>query len=303
MKRFETAGQPPAKTVYERVTQRVLRELENGTAPWRKPWRAEFGLPRNLDSRKPHRGVNVLVLMSSALSAGYPANWWLTFNQARERGGHVNRGEHGYPVLFYRKMLLDADGEPFEEVEAGASTTGMKWRPVLKTFTVFNVAQCSGLETPTGAPQLGWQPVEAAERITETMRVPVRYSGAEAFYQPARDLITMPPRNCFDSATGFYGTLLHELVHATGHESRLARPFGLRGTEAYAWEELIAEMGSAMLSAIVDIPSPDFANTASYVDHWRQRMQRDVRAVCEAAAAAQKAVEWLLEKAGLELAS
>src|SRR5450756_1729480 len=79
------------KSVYERVTEQVLAELAKGTAPWRKPWRAEFGLPRNLESKKSYRGVNVLVLMSSALSAGYPANWWLTFNQAKERGGHVNK--------------------------------------------------------------------------------------------------------------------------------------------------------------------------------------------------------------------
>ena len=154
---------------------------------------------------------------------------------------------------------------------------------------------------PEDAPQLAWQPVEAAERIVEAAGLPVRYEGVEAYYQPGRDMITIPPRPFFPTVMGFYETLLHELVHATGHESRLARPFGLKGTEAYAWEELIAEMGSAMLSVIVGVPAPDFPNVAAYLDFWRGRMQRDAQAICEAAAAAQKAVEWLLQTAGLEL--
>lgn len=301
MKSVTAAGQMPAQSVYARVTQQVLRELENGTAPWRKPWRAEFGLPRNLDSRKPYRGVNVLLLMSSALSAGYGANWWCTYQQAQKLGGHVNRGEHGFTIVFYQRTPVDAEEDEPEQAAAGKRDA--RYRPVLKTYVVFNaVGQCSGIAVPE-APRPAWQPVEAAESIAEAMSVPVRYCGAEAFYQPARDLVTMPPRSCFDSATGFYSTLLHELVHATGHESRLDRPFDFRGTEGYAWEEVVAEMGSAMLSAIVGIPSPDFGNTASYVDHWRKRMQRDPQAVCEAAAAAQKAVEWLLMKAGLASAA
>ena len=287
------------KSVYARVTDQVLAELAKGTAPWRKPWRAEFGLPRNLDSRKAYRGVNVLVLMSSALSAGYPANWWLTFNQAKERGGHVNKDEHGYPVVFYQRTPVEPESdEPTAEQEAKKD---MHWRPVLKVYTVFNVAQCSGVEVPADAPQLAWQPVEAAERIVETVGLPIHYEGVEAFYRPARDEITMPPRVFFPTVMGFYETLLHELVHATGHESRLARTFGIKGTEAYAWEELIAEMGSAMLSVVTGVPTPDFPNLAAYLDSWRACMNRNPQAIGEAAAAAQKAAEWLLQKAGMAL--
>jgi len=297
----ETAGGQPVKSVYQRVTDQVLAELARGTAPWRKPWLAEFGLPRNLDSRKPYRGVNVLVLMSSALSAGYPANWWLTFNQAKERGGHVNKGEHGYPVVFYQRTPV----EPAEEsLELGpASRKDTHWRPILKVYTVFNVAQCSGVEAPVDGPRLTWQPIEAAERIVEAVGLPIHYQGVEAYYRPATDSITMPPRAYFPTVMGFYETLLHELVHATGHESRLARTFGGQGTEAYAWEELIAEMGSAMLSVLVGVPAPDFPNMAAYLAGWRSRMNRDSQAICEAAAAAQKAVEWLLQAADMTLPS
>jgi antirestriction protein ArdC len=292
----QTTGDQPVTSVYARVTDQVLAELAKGTAPWRKPWRVEFGLPRSLNSRRPYRGVNVLTLMTSALTASYPTNWWLTFIQAREQGGHVNKGEHGVPVIFYDRTPAvttteyDASGELL--------VTNTHWRPVLKVYTVFNASQCSGIPVPE-MPRLAWQPIAAAERITEAVRV--RYKGVEAFYEPQGDVITMPPRPFFNDQIGFYETLLHEFVHATGHESRLNRLFGLRGTETYAWEELIAELGSAMLSVIVGVPAPDYPNVAAYVESWRTRMARDAQAIAEAAAAAQKAVEWLLGKAELPL--
>jgi len=295
----DTAGAQPVKSVYQRVTDQVLAELAKGTAPWRKPWRAEFGLPRNLDSRKPYRGVNVLVLMSSALSAGYPANWWLTFNQAKAQGGHVNKGERGYPVVFYQRTPVEPEGEDLAVDQP--TKCNAHWRPILKVYTVFNVAQCSGVAAPVEGLRLTWQPLEAAERIVEAAGLPIHYGGVEAYYRPAADSITVPPRTFFPTVMGFYETLLHELVHATGHESRLARTFGGQGTEAYAWEELIAEMGSAMLSVVVGVPAPDFPNMAAYLHSWRSRMTRDPQAICEAAAAAQKAVEWLLQKAAMAL--
>ena len=252
-----------------------------------------------MTSHKPYRGVNVLTLMFAALSADLPSNWWLTYHQAQALGGHVNRGEHGLPVVFYQRTPA------ITETRAGAQddellVTTTQWRPVLKVYTVFNVAQCAGITAPEPQP-LPWQPVEAAERITEAADIPIRYQGAAAFYQPQADQITMPPRPFFPTVMGFYETLLHELIHATGHVSRLQRPFGPEGSETYAWEELIAELGSAMLSVITGVPAPDFPNIAAYVASWRQRLERDPQALGEAATTAQKAVEWLLAKAGMPL--
>ena len=294
----QTAGEQPAPSAYARVTDQVLAELAKGTAPWRKPWRAEFGLPRNLDSRKPYRGVNVLTLMAAALGAGHASNWWLTFNQARQQGGHVSKGAHGMPVVFYDRTpavtttKYDGNGDLI--------VTNVRWRPVLKVYTVFNVGQCVDIPAPE-MPRLAWQPIAAAERIADALGVPVRYMGVEAFYQPQNDAITLPPRTYFADQIGFYGTLLHELIHATGHESRLHRPFGSFGDAVYAWEELIAELGSAMLAVSVGVPAPDFPNIAAYVESWRSRMQHDAQAIAEAAASAQRAVEWLLDKAALPL--
>jgi len=272
-------------SVYQRVTDAVLAELARGTAPWRKPWQATFGLPRNVISRRPYHGINTLALMTRALVAGYEVNEWLTFKQAKDMGGFVRRGEHGQPVVFFRRIPADQDEE---------ETT--RW--VHRTYTLFNVSQCADIPVP-GSPTLAWEPIAAAECIVEMAGVPVRYGGDSAYYSPQQDQVTLPPRASFDSVSGCYGTLLHELVHASGHESRLNRSFGDRGSDAYAWEELIAELGSAMLSAVVGVPTPDYPNVAAYVDVWRRRMQRDARAIGEAAAEAQKAADWLLARAGL----
>ncbi len=288
-----TADAQP-RNVYQRVTEQVLAELAKGTAPWRKPWQADFGLPKNLVSRKAYRGVNVLTLMTGALGGGYPSNWWLTYKQATDLDGHVNKGEHGLTVMFYKRVV---EGEPAEDAEEAAND---RWRSVLKTFTVFNVGQCFGLSIPE-TPRRQWDPVQTAEQIAEAANIPITYEGARAFYRPTADSITLPPRPAFATPEGFYGTLLHELVHATGHASRLARPYGVFGDAVYAWEELIAELGSAMLSVIVGVPAPDFPNMANYLAFWRTRMQGDAHAIAEAAAAAQKAVEWLLTIAGLPL--
>src|SRR5512135_3452088 len=159
----ETAGAQPVKSVYQRVTDQVLAELAKGTAPWRKPWRAEAGLPRNLISRKPYRGVNVLTLMSGALAAGYGTNWWLTFKQAQELGGFVRRGEHGLPVVFYKRV---AEGVTAYGTDKEDEAPDVRWHSVLKTFTVFNVSQCADISVPQ-PPRMTWQPLEAAEQIVE----------------------------------------------------------------------------------------------------------------------------------------
>ena len=227
-----------------------------------------------------------------ALGTGFSHNWWLTFNQAKTLGGHVNRDERGCPVLFYQRVLVGEAAPPADRVASGTPEDERQYRPMLKVYTVFNAAQCSGLDLPA-APAVAWDPIQAAERIVEAVGLPIRYMGDQAFYQPQRDMITLPPRASFASPAVLYGTLLHELVHATGHEGRLARPFDTFGGSVYAWEELIAELGSAMLAVIVGVHSPNFPNIAAYVASWRKCMQRDTTAIAKAAAAAQKAVDWL----------
>ena len=281
--------------VYEIITQRICALLEAGTIPWHKPWSTSAGnaLPRNLASGKPYRGVNVFLLHAM----NYASPWWLTFKQAQERGGHVRKGEHATPVVFWK--WLDTD----ERDEQGRA----KRVPLLRYYSVFNVAQCDGVEAPApataGTPR-EHTPIEAAERIVAAMpKCPtISRGGQQACYSPALDLVRMPEPGTFQTAEDYHSTLFHELTHATGHESRLNRK-GVSGSDGewsafgsapYAREELVAEMGAAFLCGQAGIVERTLNNSAAYVAGWLERLKSDARLVVTAAAQAQKAADYVL---------
>lgn len=238
---------------YEIITEKIISLLEAGTIPWRRPWSAA-GIPRNLVSLRPYRGINVWLLSASK----YVSPLWLTFRQAIELGGYVRQGEHGQMIVFWKidRMANDAEMEPDAE---SVGTERTRHRFVLKYFRVWNLEQC---ELPAAVhdrlPTIETHqhdPIEAAERIVREMpKAPViQYCGSKAFYSPITDRITLPPRELFPSTEEIYACLLHECLHATGHPSRLNRnslteaaPFG---STSYAAEELVAEMGAAYLCA------------------------------------------------------
>jgi antirestriction protein ArdC len=203
--------------VYEVITERIIQQLECGTVPWHKPWKArgKSGLPRNLVSGREYRGINVWTLLSS----GYANPQWLTFRQARQLDGHVRKGEVGFPIVYWkfgRREVQDGD-----EI--------MEKRSVLCLYyTVFNVEQCEGLlirpaEPAENQPQV--QPIEACEQVVAEWRgKPVITHGGDcASYSKVLDDIQMPERTCFDSVEEYYSTLFHELAHSTGHPARLNR--------------------------------------------------------------------------------
>ena len=276
--------------VYERITARVLEQLERGTVPWHKPWRGgETGCPRNLISRRPYRGINVFLL---AACTPFESPFWLTFRQANELGGHVRKGAKSTPIVFW-KWVRREDSETGETEQF----------PLLRYYNVFNVEQC---ELPPekfpafpSVPASGFHPITGCELIVEGMsdRPAIHYEGAAAYYRPLTDSVHLPKPERFDSPEHFYGTLFHELIHATGHESRLNRPGIIEtprfGTPNYAKEELIAEMGAAFLCGHAGIDKV-IDNSASYVAEWLNRLRDDKRLVVHAAAAAQKAADFIL---------
>src|SRR5262249_2619544 len=233
--------------VYETITNRIMEQLEHGTVPWQQPWNHTAGLPRNLLSQKPYRGINVWVLAS----AGYASPYWLTYRQAQDIGGHVRKGEHGAPVVFWKVL------ERGEESQDGEETNNSTRRvPLARLYTVFNVQQCelperlqpfltidSALRADTH------RQIEACEQIVAGMprRPEIRHEEARASYRPASDIVNMPACGLFSKAEHYYSALFHELTHSTGHGSRLDRPT-LRdllafGDTNYSKEELCAEMG------------------------------------------------------------
>src|SRR5690242_2985066 len=247
-------SRPAAKDVYAIITERITAALERGTAPWHQTWTAGMA-PQSLVTRHAYRGVNVFVLSMTARAAGYGSPYWVTYNRARSMGGNVKRGEHGTPVVFWKFFDAPAvDNTDGDELEITDTPRARRRPPLLRYYTVFNVAQTEGIAIPTplnGAPVA---PIEAAEQIVAGMpRAPriVESLDGGAYYAPRLDMVHMPARPRFSRSEDFYAVLFHELTHSTGHASRLNRSTlneaGRFGDANYSREELVAEMGAAFL--------------------------------------------------------
>ena len=287
--------------VYSIITERICALLEKGTIPWHKPWttpNAGDAMPRNLASRKPYRGVNVFLLHAMS----YASPFWLTFKQAQAMGGNVRKGERATPVVFWK--WLDVENSERDEQGKGKSERV----PMLRYYSVFNVAQCDGIEAPqpegSDTTKRTHSPIETAEQIVSAMpKLPaIAHGGNRACYSPALDRVDMPQAETFDSGENYYSVLFHELTHATGHESRLNRK-GVAGSDGewsafgstpYAREELVAEMGAAFLCGQAGIVERTIDNSAAYVAGWLERLKNDQKLVVIAAAQAQKAADFIL---------
>lgn len=275
--------------LYASVTQQVITALEAGTPPWVCPWDRGHGtaLPANLSTSRPYRGINVLLLNLQQMARGYTLNRWITFQQARALGGCVRRGETGTGIVFFKMMERD---------EAANDPGTRRVIPLLRSFTVFNAAQVDGLPealTAVPAPPEGWTPIGAAEELLTRSGAVIRHGGDRAFYRPADDVIQLPLQVMFPQACHYYATALHELTHWTGAPGRCNRVLSSRAhIEAYAFEELVAEMGAAFLSSHCGLPGE--LQHASYIESWLTALRSDKRLIFTAASLAQKAADFLL---------
>jgi len=272
-------------TPYQVMTDRILALLEQGTVPWHKPWDSTTGMPRNLFSQRPYRGINVWLLTA----IGDASPFWATFNQVKTAGGTVRKGERGVPVVFW-KVYTTEDHETGEEEK----------RFVLRYFTVFNAAQLDGVAVPAIAvTQHRFTPIERCAQLVDTMphRPTILEGHQQAFYQPATDTLHMPIPQCFQRPEAFYAILLHELTHSTGHPSRLNRTtltdLCRFGSPTYAKEELVPEMGAAYLCGVCGIANATLDNSAAYLQSWMQVLRDNPTMLVHAAAQAQKAADYL----------
>jgi len=285
----------PRGDVYSRITARIVADLENGVRPWVKPWTAQHAgarISRPLrHNGVPYAGINVVMLWSAAMAAGYSAPIWMTFRQAAELGAHVRKGEKGSLVVYANTLTrTETDADTGEDIERAI--------PFMKGYTVFNVEQIEGLpEHYYGKPEPRLDPVQRiahADAFFAATRAEIRHGGNRAFYCPSTDHIQMPPIEAFRDAESYYATLSHEAVHWTGAESRCDRAFGERfGDNAYAAEELVAELGAAFLCADLELALEPRADHASYIASWLEVLRNDKRAIFTAAAHAQRAADHL----------
>jgi antirestriction protein ArdC len=282
--------------IYQRITDQIVLELEEGVKPWLKPWNAKHAegrITRPLRGNGvPYQGINVLMLWSAAMEKGYAAPVWMTYKQATELQANVRKGEHGSLVVYADKIVRT-------ETDAATGKDAERAIPFMKGYTVFNVEQIDGLPEhyyAKAAPRVDIiERIDRAEGFFAAAGTTIRHGGAMAHYNITQDYVQMPPFESFRDAESYYATLAHETTHWTRHSSRLDRDFGRKrfGDEGYAMEELVAELGAAFLSADLDLTPRLRDDHASYIASWIKVLKNDKRAIFAAASHAQRAADYL----------
>lgn len=289
---------PSRKDIYENVTDRIIARLEEGVVPWQCPHIATVGFPKNFQSGREYRGINIMLLGM----CGYISPYFMTYLQARERGGQVRRGESGHLVVKFGEYAKK-DGNQVSGVDEREEV-----RRYLRGYSVFNACQIDGVEFPQVMvpDRVPSETVQKAAAIVAGMpNPPVIHEGrvVRTCYYPDKDSIDIPNRGFFESEERFFKSLFHEIIHATGAAKRLARKTLVQNkgriatdVEIYSKEELVAEIGAAFLCAHAGIVIDDHENSASYIASWLKvlKTKSNRRWLVEAAGHAQQAVEYTL---------
>lgn len=277
--------------LYQVVTDSIIDALESGVKPWVCPWKRApgmSGIPSNFATGTEYSGMNIMLLWCSAAKQGFTDSRWLTYKQAQAEGAQVRKGEKGTTAIFYTTLEKENDEGEKEMI------------PMLKTFTVFNVQQIEGLalateeaDTVAELPDV-FAPLAQVEALMTKSGARITERGNSAYFQPATDEVVLPERHLFNDAANFYATALHELTHWSGGKTRLARKVsGNFGSESYAFEELIAELGSAFLMA--DLGVAGDVQHESYIASWLRALKGDKRYIFKAASAASAAHRYLMD--------
>lgn len=285
----------PKLDIHQRITDQIIAAIELGAGDYRMPWNprlctgSTINIPHNPIGHYGYRGINILNLWCSQQASSYQTSEWATFRQWQSAGAQVRKGEKGTPTVFY--TTLDASDQ---DTSGEESTQLRRSAFIARVSYVFNTAQVDGY-TPLALPPLSELERHAnVEEFITSSGADIYYGGPHACYVPSRDEVHLPPAGAFRSVQGYYHVALHELTHWTGHESRCARDLRNRfGTEAYAIEELIAELGAAFLSAELGIATEPRIDHARYISSWLKVLKNDKRAIFTAATKASEATNFL----------
>jgi len=281
---------PTTRGLYESVTASIVSELEKGVRPWTKAWKEGkcVRTPANASTGRPYSGMNILLLWMEAQMKSYPTHAWMTFKQANDLGARVRKGEKSCTVVY-------TSFKP-REVDDGNGGTESKLVPMVKAYSVFNIAQLDGLpaiytkepeEIPADAK------LDGIRAMVRTSGIEVHFGAPSPVYYPGPDKVMMPNYTDFGSDNDFVSALGHEMVHGTGHPSRLNRKFSPKiFKEGYATEELVAELGSAFVCANHGFSYME-AQSPAYLDHWLKVLKQDSRAIFSIASYASQAADWL----------
>ncbi len=280
-------------SVYDIVTDTIVKKLEEGTVPWKRPWNG-IGSPKNVVSKNEYKGINRFLLDLSA----YETNYWLTFKQAKDLGGHIKKGSKSTPIVYWN-WLTKKDEKTNKEYQV----------PLFRYYRGFNLEQSEGLEhlitdlhKEEETKRILFEPISECEKIVAGYpnAPPIKYTGNQAYYHPAKDEVVLPPKEHFHSVPEMYSVLFHELIHSVGHIKRLNRkgiasPTFFASYE-YSKEELVAEMGASFLCSLTGIDNDTLENSVAYIQGWLSKLKHDKKLLVTAAAQAEKAVQWVLGK-------
>jgi antirestriction protein ArdC len=301
-----SSDRPPLRDFRQEVTDNIIQMLERGVAPWQKPWEAgvgSLGVPFNPNSERAYRGGNAIHLMATGLERGYQDPRWMTYKQASDNGWQVRRGEKGTQIEFWKSTSDKSEPSQPDGAGEGGAPSGNKAdtdksRFVHRVYSVFNAEQIDGIPVHTPKQHDAFEVIQAGEQILCNSGAKISHDQADrAFYSRSEDSIHLPPKDTFKEASGYYGTVLHELAHWTGHPSRLDRPTLTEsyrfGDTNYAKEELRAELASLFLAAHRGIPH-DPEQHAAYVNSWIGALKRDKNEIFRAAHDASTATDFIL---------
>ena len=307
--RKHTAAQTPAWSqddYHTAFASKIKEQIEQGVAPWQKPWKpGEQRLPKNIQTDKPYRGGNSVYLSVTQTAKGYSDHRWATYKQIKDMGGQVRKGEKATHVLFYKfdDEKQKAQDQPDRPTTEGKAEREHTRPPMVRCYAVFNVAQADGLTLERKGDdhekEPEWKAHQTAERVIQESGIHVAHvRGDRAFYNLQSDTVTLPEREQFATANGYYQTALHELGHATGHPERMDRDTlkhgaGHFGSVEYAREELRAEMSAMMTGERVGV-GHDGSRGAAYVKGWLKALEQDPKEMYKAAADAQKISDYLM---------
>lgn len=272
--------------IHQTITNTIIAAIEAGTDTWRMPWHVTgSAMPVNAESGKAYRGVNVLTLWAAAKIAGYAAPLWATYKQWAEMGAQVRRGEKATCVVFWKPIDFADDTEGDDEASH---------RFMARGYSVFNAEQVDGFTMPVIEVPPEMERIATAEAFFSQTGAVIQQGGNRAAYTPGLDMIKMPPFAAFCDPLAYYSTLAHEVIHWTGAKSRCDRDLkGRFGSEQYAAEELIAELGAAFLCSDLNLTSVPRPDHAAYIESWLKVLKSDKRAIFTAASKAQAAADWL----------
>ena len=278
------------QNAYEMVTNRIIEQLENGVIPWQKPWSGTHSGAYNRISNKPYSLLNQMILKHNGEYA--------TFKQWCDLGGKIRKGEKSEVVVFWKIQPFEEENENGEKV--------IKQIPLLRYYNVFHISQVDGVEPKEDLKISDLEPIEKAEKIKldymnrAHLKIFEKVTN-KAFYTPTFDYIEVPCREQYQNIEAFYSTLFHEMIHSTGHKSRLNRSdmqgIVRHGSEKYSKEELTAELGSATLINMLGIETEkSFRNSSAYIQNWLQALKNDNKFIVSASSKAEKAVKYILNE-------